>query len=238
MSDLQSVMDSLKARGTEQNRKIYVRHGIPAERTFGVSNADLKTIAKTIKGQQALAMELYATGNMDAMYLAGIVADGAKMTRKQLQEWADGTAGIAMIAEYTVPWVALDHPEAHDLAIKWIGSKKEAVASAGWCTYAGLVATRTDEALNLKEIEELLATIAKEIGGSKNRVKSSMNAFMIAVGTYVKPLLSKAKAIARQVGPVSIDVGDTSCKIRLASEYIAKVEAAGKVGKKRKTIRC
>ena len=34
--------------------------------------ADLKTIAKTIKGQQALACEFYETGNLDAMYLAGI----------------------------------------------------------------------------------------------------------------------------------------------------------------------
>jgi 3-methyladenine DNA glycosylase AlkD len=238
MSDLQSIMDSLKTRGTEQNRKIYVRHGIPAERTFGVSNADLKTIAKAIKGQQALAMDLYATGNMDAMYLAGIVADGAQMTRKQLQAWADGTAGIAMIGEYTVPWVALDHPEAHDLAIKWIGSKKEAIAAAGWCTYAGIVATQADEALNLKEIEELLGTIVKEIGGAKDRVKIAMNAFVIAVGTYVKPLLAKAKATAKQVGSIVVDMGDTDCKIRLATEYIAKVEAAGKVGKKRKTIRC
>jgi 3-methyladenine DNA glycosylase AlkD len=238
MSTLNSVMDSLKAKGSEKFRATYVRHGIPADRTFGVSNADLKTIAKTIKGQQALAMELYATGNMDAMYLAGIVADGARMTQKQLQSWADGAQGIAMISGYTVPWVAVDHPEARDLAIKWIGSKKEDVASAGWCTYAGIVATQPDEALDIKEIENLLGVIGKEIGVAKDRVKTSMNGFIIAVGTYVKPLLAKAKETAKQVGPLSIDVGDTACKVRFASEYIAKAEAAGKIGKKRTTIRC
>jgi hypothetical protein len=236
MSDLKSVMDSLKAKGSEKTRETYIRHGIPGERTFGVSVADLKTIAKTIKRQQALAMELYATGNMDAMYLAGIVADGAQMTRKQLQSWADGAAGISMIAEYTVPWVTVENPEGRDLAIKWIGSKK--VAPSGWCTYSGLIATHADETLDIKEIEELLGMVVKEIGGASGRTKYTMNGFVITVGAYVKPLLAKAKAAAKQIGAISIDMGDTACKVPLAAEYIAKIEAAGRVGQKRKTIRC
>lgn len=44
---------------------------------FGVSVADMKVIAKRIKGEQDLACELYQTGNSDAMYLAGMVADGS-----------------------------------------------------------------------------------------------------------------------------------------------------------------
>jgi hypothetical protein len=238
MSDLQSVMGSLKAKGSEQTRKTYVRHGIPAERTFGVSVADIKALAKTIKGQQALAMELYATGNMDAMYLAGIVADGAQMTRKQLQLWADGAAGMSMISEYTVPWVTVENPEGRYLAIKWMGSKKGEVAPSGWCTYSGLIATHADETLDIKEIEELLGKVVKEIGSADGRVKYTMNGFVISVGAYVKPLLAKAKTAAKQIGAISIDMGDTACKVPLATEYIAKIEAAGRVGQKRKTIRC
>jgi 3-methyladenine DNA glycosylase AlkD len=63
-------MPELKKKGTEQNRKIYARHGMAADRLYGVRIADLKVIAKTIKGQQALACELYESGVMDAMYLA------------------------------------------------------------------------------------------------------------------------------------------------------------------------
>ena len=80
MKTVQSVMDELRACGKESHLKTYIRHGIPAERTFGVPNPDLKFIAKSIKGQQELALQLFSTGNMDAMYLAGIVIDGAKMT--------------------------------------------------------------------------------------------------------------------------------------------------------------
>jgi hypothetical protein len=65
-----------------------------------------------------------------------------------------------------------------------------------------------------------------------------MNAFVIAVGTYVKPLLKQAKAAAKKIGAVSVDMGDTACKVPLASAYIERVEAVGRVGKKRKTIKC
>jgi len=238
MITLQSVMDELKARGSEKTRRILRNHGLPPDRMYGVSNADLKLIAKTIKRQQALAMELYATGNVDAMYLAGLVADGAQMTRKQLQVWAEGAAGMPMIAEYTVPWVTVENKDAVHLATHWIASKREQIACSGWCTWSGLVATRPDSELDLGVIEGLLKRVQDEIGAAKNRVKASMNSFVISVGLYVEPLHDQAKATVAELGVVKVDVGDTACKIPIAAEYIAKAEAAGKVGKKRKTIRC
>jgi 3-methyladenine DNA glycosylase AlkD len=238
MPTVTSVMAELKKRGTEKTRKIYARHGMATDNMFGVSIADLKVIAKTIKGQQALACALYETGNMDAMYLAGMVADGSQMTPKQLNEWVEGAANLQMIAEYTVPWVTVENPHARDLALQWIKLKKEHVASSGWSTYSGLVATKPDEALDLREIESLLGAVVKGIKSAKNRVRYTMNGFVIAVGSYVKPLATEAKATARQIGVVSVDVGDTACNVPLATAYIEKIEAAGRVGQKRKTIRC
>ena len=238
MPTVTSVMADLKKKGTEKTRNIYARHGMATDRMFGVSMADLKLIAKTIKGQQALALELYDTGNLDAMYLAGMVADGSQMDKKQLNAWAEGAANLQMISEYTVPWVTVENPDARDLALQWIKSKKERVACSGWCTYSGLLATKPDHELDLKEIASLLATIAKQIHSAPNRVRYTMNNFVIAVATYVKPLLKEAKATAKQIGVVSVDLGDTACEIRPAAPQIAKLEASGRLGKKRKTIRC
>ncbi|MGB8477024.1 MAG: DNA alkylation repair protein [Candidatus Acidiferrum sp.] len=238
MPTVASIMAELKKKGSEKTRKIYARHGMATDNMFGVSVADLKDIAKTIKGQQALACELYETGNFDAMYLAGMVADGSQMTAKQLNAWAEGAANLQMIAEYSVPWVTVENPHGRELAMEWMKSKKAHVASSGWCSYSGLLATKPDEALDLEEIERLLKIVVKEIHQAQNRVRSTMNGFVIAVATYVKPLLKQAKAAARQIGEVSVDVGDTACKVPLASAYIEKIEAAGRVGKKRKTIRC
>ncbi len=79
----------------------------------------------------------------------------------------------------------------------------------------------------------------KDIGKSKNRVKYTMNGFVIVLSARtLKPLGKQAKATAKQLGAVQVDMGDTECKIPLATGYIAKVEAAGKQGRKKKTIRC
>lgn len=87
-------------------------------------------------------------------------------------------------------------------------------------------------------IESLLGEVETGIGTALNRVKSTMNRFVISVGSYVKPLYPQAMATAKRLGPVAVDVGDTDCKIPLATDYIDKVKALGKLGQKRKTIRC
>jgi 3-methyladenine DNA glycosylase AlkD len=238
MATVASIMAELKKKGTDKTRKIYARHGMATDDMFGVSMADLKIIAKTIKGQQDIACELYRTGNLDAMYLAGMVADGSKLTPEELNAWAESAPNLQMISEYTVPWVTVENPQGRDLALRWIKSKKEHVACSGWCTYSGLVATKPDDALDLAEIEGLLGTVVKGIKTAQNRVRHTMNGFVIAVGSYVKPLLKQAKAAAKEIGVVTFDLGDTACNVPLATAYIAKIEAAGRVGKKRKTIRC
>jgi hypothetical protein len=122
--------------------------------------------------------------------------------------------------------------------VRWIKSKKEHVASSGWSTYAGLVATKPDEALDLAEIEDLLSAVVKGIRTVQNRVRYTMNGFVIAAGTYLKPLLKQAKAAAQEIRAVSVDMGDTACNIPLATAYIEKIESRGRVGQKKKTIRC
>jgi 3-methyladenine DNA glycosylase AlkD len=237
MTDLKKTMKALEAKGSEQTRKTFARHGADPARMFGVKVADLKVIAKPLKGQQDLALELFATGNHDAQYLAGMVADGRQMTKGQLRDWAKG-ADWQMIAEYTVPWVASESKHGRALALEWMGRKSEHVAAAGWNTYAGLLATQPDEELDLDEIKELLARVEAEIDSVPNRVRYCMNGFVIAVGSYVGPLAKTAKSVAKRLGKVEVEMGGTACKVPLATDYIAKVEKAGRQGKKRKTIRC
>lgn len=239
MSSLQTVDDvmrRLETLGSPQTVKIYRNHGAKCE-MFGCKVADLKIVAKEIRGRQELAMELYDTGNSDAMYLAGMVANGAAMNRRQLQAWAQG-ASWYMISEYTVPGVACEHAAAWEMGLKWIETKPEHIAACGWATLSGVVATREDAALDLDLIQQLLQRIASEIRMAKNRVRYNMNSFVIAVGAYVQPLLDDAKSIAKQIGKVEVDMGTTACKVPLATESIAKVEKMGRIGKKRKTMKC
>ena len=65
-----------------------------------------------------------------------------------------------------------------------------------------------------------------------------MNSFVIAVGSYIRSLTSHAMETAEQIGPVSVDMGGTACKVPYALDYIKKVQQRGSIGKKRKTAKC
>ncbi len=233
---LDEVMQTLETKGTESTKRTHLRHGA-VEPLFGVKIGDLKPLQKQLKGQQALALELYATKNSDAMYLAGLVADGAQMTRKQLDQWAS-SATWHMIAGCTVPWVTADHPQAFEIGLKWIDSKKDLVAIAGWATLAAVVSKQPDDELPLDEVRQLLDRCASKLHQAANRVRYVMNSFVICVGTYVEPLGKQAIEVARALGKVDVDMGDTACQIPDAESYIIKCRRGAKVAPKRKSVRC
>jgi len=230
------VMTQLKKLGSAQTKKTFLRHGA-REPFFGVKVADLKVIQKKIKKDHALALELFDTGNSDAMYLAGFIVEPAKMTRADLRKWAKG-AYWYMISCFTVAWVASESPFGREMALEWIDTDSEQIAAAGWSTYGSLVALKPDAELDFAEIEKLLGRVKAQIGSAPNRVRYCMNGFVISVGGFVAPLTAKAKATAKAVGPVEVDMGDTSCKVPDAFDYIAKMEKMGRVGKKRKSAMC
>ena len=98
--------------------------------------------------------------------------------------------------------------------------------------------TYVDVELDLAELKRLLLRVRKTLPNEPNRVRSAMNGFVIAVGTYVQPLADLALQTAHKIGKVSVDVGDTSCKVPYAPDYIEKIQKRGTVGKKRKTAKC
>jgi 3-methyladenine DNA glycosylase AlkD len=234
--DVKEAMAALQKLGTAQTRKTWSAHGATGD-FFGVKIGDMKPLAKKLKGAQDVALDLYATGNLDAMYLAGLVADGARMTRQDLNGWAKA-ARWSMIAEYTVPWVAAESPHAAELARKWIASKQERVACVGWNLWSGIVSLTPDAELDLEELEALLARVEREIGRAANRVRYCMNGFVIAVGAGVKPLHARAKAAAQRIGKVEVEMNGTACKVPDAQEMLAKIAGMGRVGMKRKTMKC
>ena len=232
----QEVLKELENYGNPSTKKIFMKHGAK-EPFFGVKVADLKKIQKKIKKDHELAIALYDSKNLDAMYLAGLIADEDKVTKAELNNWVKN-APWHMISEYTVPWVAADSKHGFELGLKWIESEQENIASSGWATLASVAGVKTDEALDVEKFSALLDRVGKEVHLAQNRVRYTMNGFVIAVGTYIPALTKKATKIAEKIGKVDVEMGGTACKVPLAIDYIQKVVDKGRVGKKRKTARC
>jgi hypothetical protein len=221
---VEEIMAELQSHGSENIKKILLKHGVK-EPLFGVKVEYLKPIQKKVKMDYQLAKDLYATGNADAMYLAGLIADDAQMTRADLQTWVK-QAVSNNISEYTVPWVATGSRFGYELALEWIDSPMQHIAAAGWSTLSGIVSVTQDSQLDITSLRALLDRAARTFHSSESRVRSSMNGFIIALGSYVMDLTEEAIATAR-----AIDVPR-------AEEYIIKVKDKGSLGKKKKTVKC
>jgi len=233
---LNEIMAELEAKGSESIKSILLKHGVK-EPLFGVKVEFLKVIEKQIKKDYALALELYATKNADAMYLAGLIADDEKMTKQDLNTWAQ-QAVSTNIASYAVPWVAAGSPFGFELALKWIDDKEEHVAVVGWATVAGLVSIKPDGELDLNTLRILLKRVTANIHQARNQEKQAMNGFLISVGSYVSSLSQEAIAVAKQVGTLTIDKNGTACKVPLAADYIKKATDKGSLSKKKKKLKC
>jgi 3-methyladenine DNA glycosylase AlkD len=231
------ILMELKPLGKATYKKVLVNnHGI-REPVFGVPIAELKKIQKRIKKDYQLALDLYDTGNYDAMYLASLIADDARMSKKDLKRWVDRAYTGALIGA-PVAWVAAGSPHGKELALEWIESKKSLVAAAGWATLGSLVSIKDDDDLDLAELKRLLNHVQKNIHQSPDMVRYHMNHFVIAVGCYVKPLMELALEIAEEIGQVTADMGNNDCQVPLAAGYIRKVQDRGTIGKKRKSAKC
>ncbi|MGZ5190332.1 MAG: DNA alkylation repair protein [Flavisolibacter sp.] len=228
------ILAELKSMGKESIQHVYANHGAPSNH-WGVKIGDMKKIQKKVKKDYQLSLELYDSGISDAQYFAGLIADETKMTKKDLQHWAD-TASWSMVSEYTVAWIAAESAHGWDLAFKWIDSKNESIQTSGWNTLASWVMLKPDDQLDIKELKLLLKRVEKELHNSTDRVKYAMNSFLIAAGAYVKELTPEAQRIAKAIGKFTIDMGDTACKVPYALEYIQKVIDRG--AKKKKMARC
>ncbi|WP_210413369.1 DNA alkylation repair protein [Leptospira stimsonii] len=229
-------MKELESMGSEGVKKIFLNHGAK-EPLFGVKVGDLKKLQKKIKKNHSLSLELYKTGNADAMYLAGLIADEKEIQKKDLQFWAKNS-GSPMISESTVAWIAAESKYGWELAKEWIESEQEGIASSGWSTFSSLLSIVPDEQIDKKEISKLLKRVETKIHKSKNRVKYCMNGFVIAVGGFYKELSKEALETAQRIGTVEVFMGKTACNVPDASGSILKIKKMGKIGNKKKMARC
>ncbi|XXZ53320.1 DNA alkylation repair protein [Sorangium sp. So ce341] len=218
------VMRELERLGTEQNRRVYLRHGA-TEPLFGVSFAHMNALEKRIKRDHELAEALWATGNSDARTLAAAIADPGRFSRDQLEAWLDGLRSPILI-DLVVKRIAVKTPFAREVMARWTASDDEWIGRAGWKLCGALA--EEDPSLPDSLFEERLEAIEASIHRAKNRARDAMNGAVISIGARNEPLRGKALTAARRIGRVEVDHGETSCKTPDASAHILKLWAGRK----------
>ncbi len=214
------IMAGLRTMGTEQNRKVYARHGV-GKKMYGVSYANLNKLKKQIGTDQALAEQLWASRNHDARVLATMVADPGQAKSGTLDAWVRDVDSY-VLADALRDLVART-PFAFKKFERWSRSKSEFVGQIGWGLLSYL-AGQVEDLNNAFFIDQLKA-IEADIHDRANRVRHSMNGAIISIGARNATLRQRATAAANRIGTIEVDHGETNCTTPAAVPYIDKMWA-------------
>ncbi len=190
----QQVLKRLKSLGDEKRRKHNAKFGA-GENQFGVPMGEIRKLAKEIKTDHALAMQLWESGNVDARFLAVLCMRPMDLTAKEL----DGivrSEPFTQVTDWLSNYVIKKHPEREALREKWMKAKDPLAARAGWSLTAGRVA-REPEGLDMKA---LLDRIEKEMGKADPAAQWTMNTCLANIGIHHPKLRKRAISIGDSLG--------------------------------------
>ncbi len=215
---LKDVMAELESLGSAQTRKTYLRHGA-TEPLFGVKFGDLRPLQKRHRGDQVLAESLMETGNSDAMTLALRIADPTQVKSRQIDAWLKPlqySLLIGMVAD-----LASRTSCAEAKWKKWSKSPQERSLAAG---YTLLASWLVHDAANVPDeiVGVALDRIESTIHDVPNQARHAMNQALISIGIYLPAYHDRAMSVAKAIGKVSVDHGETSCKTPDAAAYIER----------------
>lgn len=216
------VLFQLEAAGSEQTRKTYARHGIRGE-CFGVSYAVLGQLRKKIKVDDALALELWASGNHDARILACMVMDASKISRERVDAMVDAIDNYALAGE--LGDLIARSPLLMEIHDTWRFDAGEWRSSIGWRMVSALAAKGD---VSLEAGHAYLAEIEAGVLAAPNRTRLAMNSALIALGGYNTCLYEAVVACTDRLGPIQVDHGDTGCKTPDPVPYMQKMRARQK----------
>ena len=192
---VKEILAQLKSKGDEARRKHNIKAGAP-ENQFGVKLGDLRAIAKTIKTDHQLALDLWDTGNVEAQLLATLVIKPTALSADELDKLTRSTT-CAQVADWLNAYVVAQHPDKETLREKWMKAKDRWAARAGWNLTASRINQGGADGLDLSA---LLDVIEKEMPRALPEVQWTMNNTLGAIGIHHPKLRKRAIAIGEKIG--------------------------------------
>jgi 3-methyladenine DNA glycosylase AlkD len=193
---LDRAMAELKRHGTKATVEGMARYGITAKKAFGVTMAQMKSIAQEFPRDHELALALWKTEWYEARMLASMVDDPAKVTPAQMERWCRDFDSWAICD--TVCFKLFDQsPHAWAKVWEWSESKKEFILRAAFALLACLALH--DKKTADEPFLETLALIERSSTDERNFVKKGVSWALRAIGGRSKDLHAASLALSRQL---------------------------------------
>lgn len=194
---LKETIGKLKSLGDEKRRAHNAKYGA-GKNQFGVALGDIRTLAKKIKTNHELALDLWKTENIDAQLLAILLMKPKSLLAAEMDEMVR-SATFVHVADWLNAYVVKNHPDNETLRQRWMvddDPPHPMAARAGWSLTAGRIG-KGAEGLDLAA---LLDRIESEMGDAAPEVQWTMNAALAAIGINVANHRKRAIAIGEKLG--------------------------------------
>lgn len=196
LEDALRQLESLGNAGVRaQNAKSSVFGDGAGDNQFGVALGDIRTVAKKIKMNHALALALWETGNVDAQFLATLLIEPKKLSAREMDRLVRSIAYVR-VADWLLSYVVANFPDKETLREGWMDDDDRWAARAGWQLTASRVAKSPDGL----DASALLDRIESEMADAKPEVQWTMNSTLAEIGIHFPKLRKRALAIGEKLG--------------------------------------
>lgn len=192
-----------------------------------VNLTKLRAVAKRVKANQALAVELWATGNTNARLLALLICKPKEYSADELDAMLRDSR-TPKVQDWLVNYVVKKSPHKEALRVRWFEDADPVVASAGWA----LTTERVVKAADGLDLSGLLDTVEAEMKPAPDRLRWAMNETLANIGIYHGDLRERALAIGEELEVLKDYPTPPNCTSPYApiwiNEIVRRNEAAGK----------
>ena len=188
------TLTRLRALSDESTRARNEKNGAGSDQ-FGVRLGDIRGLAKEIKADHDLALELWETGNVDARLLAILLLKPKRLSADELDRMVR-SARFVHVADWLNAYVVKKHPKKESLREGWMADEDPWAARAGWALTSGRIAGSADGL----DVGALLDRIEAEMGDAPPELQWTMNDCLAGIGIHLPEYRDRALAIGEALG--------------------------------------
>ncbi|MBX3143780.1 MAG: DNA alkylation repair protein [Trueperaceae bacterium] len=192
---LDQALEKLEVLGTEKQRAMNRKRGAGDTPQFGVLMGDIRKVAKEIKTDHELGLELWNTGNIDARLLGILLLKPKRLTSSQLEEMVR-SVGFTQVYEWLDSYVLRQHQDKETLRQSWESDPNPWAARAYW----SLTAERVGKSPAGLDLAALLDRVESELVGAAPEPQWTMNNTLAGIGIHFPELRARALSIGERLG--------------------------------------
>ncbi len=196
--NLKEAMAKLESMGDEGRRAWNAKQGA-GKKQFGVQTGDIRALAKKIKSDHELALQLWKTGNIDAQLLAILLMKPKSLSAAELDKMVRA-ATFVWVADWLNAYIVKEQPDAdkEKLRLKWMEDDDGWAARAGWNLTASKIG-KGGGADGL-DLPGLLDRIESEMADAPPETQWTMNAALATIGIHHAKLRKRSIGIGEKLG--------------------------------------